>query len=304
MLLTHDAVLNGIDTIENSNWREHQTNAANSGIFKWLAARHDLQRWRDIKPGHVMEFTQWLRGRGLKETTVSHYLNPVRLAARWVQLYRPDLFTPLFVRRVLRKQGRSAPVRYLMPDQVDKAICMARCMAYPEVVAAFYFGAYAGLRIKEFMELTPDALFDDGLLTGTKNEYSERLIPLLPTVRRFAESYFSLFAECPVRSHFTVSRRVRAVLTECASQCKDDTFNMVDPHEALRTSFMNLAKNAGCEIEAIRAYCGQAPDTTLTRHYLDLIPSVRDLPRIRQVKLEDLTNRVLEPVEKKIITGR
>jgi len=306
MLLIHDAVLKGLDSIDNAEWREHQTRAADCGIFRWLTWRKNhnqepLDIWRQLKPGHVMEYTQWLRdARHLKESTVSLYLNPLRLAARWVQLYKPELYTQLFVRRVLRKSGRSGPVKYLMPDQIEKAILMARCMGYPEVVAAFHFGAYAGLRIKEFQSLTPDSLHGDGLWTGTKNEYSERLIPILPKVRSFAESYFSLFEECPVKSHFTISRRVRAVLDECARTCRDESFKMVDPHEALRTSFMNLANNAGCEYEAIRAYCGQAPDTTMMRHYIDLIPSINDMPRIRTSKLEVLTTRVLSPVDKKL----
>src|SRR5690606_37243663 len=107
--------------------------------------------------------------------------------------------------------------------------------------AAFWFGAFAGLRMQEIIKLTPASLHADGLETGRKNEYSERLIPLLPEVRRFAECYFMLFDECPIHSHFTLSRRVRAVLTESANKFNDESFNMCDPHEALRTSFINLA---------------------------------------------------------------
>ena len=166
MLLIQDAVVKGLDTIEKADWREHQYRAADCGIFKWLAYRNDIRQWRELKPGHVMEFTQWLRdARHLRESTVSLYLNPLRLAARWVQLYKPELYSQLFVRRVLRKPGRSAPIKYLMPDQIDKAILMARCLGYPEVVAAFHFGAYSGLRIKEFIALTPDSLHKDGLWT-------------------------------------------------------------------------------------------------------------------------------------------
>jgi len=302
MLLIHDAVINGLDTIEKPSWREHQERAADCGLFKWLPHQPNLKCWADLKPGHVLEFSKWLReDRGLKETTISHYINPIRLASRWVQLYRPELYLNLFVRRIVKKQGRSNPLRYLLPDQIDKAICMARTMCFPEVVAAFHFGAYAGLRMQEIISLTPDDLHKDGLQTGRKNEYSERLIPILPQVRSFADSYFTLFAECPIKSHFTLSRRVRAVLDECAKACKDESFNMVDPHEALRTSFINLATRSGCEFEAIRAYVGQAPDSTMAKHYADLIPSIKDMPRIRESKIEVLSLRVLEPVEKKLL---
>src|SRR5690606_34196306 len=116
--------------------------------------------------------------------------NPVRLALRWVQLYRPELYINLFVRRVVRKSNRAHPLRYLMPDQVQQAMGVAKSMGYPEVVAAFWFGAFAGLRMQEIIKLTPASLHADGLETGRKNEYSERLIPLLPEVRRFAECYF------------------------------------------------------------------------------------------------------------------
>ena len=86
-----------------------------------------------------------------------------------------------------------------------------------------------------------------------------------------------------------------------ATKFSDESFSMCDPHEALRTSFINLAIRSGCELEAIRAYAGQAPDSVLSGHYADLIPSVKDLPRIRESKILVLQDRVLDKVHKSLI---
>lgn len=301
-LTVYDAIFNGLALIENPDWKHHQQRAAESGIFQWLAIRRDLKRWTDLLPGHVMEFSNWMRTeRGLAESTISKYINPVRLASRWVHLYRPQLYRDLFVRGVVRKTRRTRPLRYLMADQVHQAIPIARRLNYPEVVAAFHFGAFAGLRLQEIMALTPDSLHEDGLHTGTKNEYSVRLIPLLPEVMEFAGMYFTLFDRCPVKNYTTLSRRIREVLNECSDMFNDPTFRQCEPHEALRTTFINIANRAGCEMEAVRAYAGQAPNNVMAGHYADLIPTLDDMPRIRASKVEVMTNRVLLPVREKIM---
>src|SRR5690606_11395445 len=94
----YDAVFNGLSMIENPDWRSHQQRAAESGVFMWLATRRDLRRWADLLPGHVMEFSNWMRTeRELAESTIAKYLNPLRLASRWIHLYKPQLYKNLFV---------------------------------------------------------------------------------------------------------------------------------------------------------------------------------------------------------------
>lgn len=303
MLYIDEALSAGIEMIEDSKWRKDNYNARKNGWERWLSKnRPELRLWRDLQPGHVFEFHQWLRAR-FRPTTTNNYLNPLRKAATWVKLYKPHYAKELFVRNVIRAKHTPSPKRYLMPDQLAAAVGAARDNGEPALVAALMFGGLAGLDLGEILRITRHDINRDAgtlLVRGEKNEFRPRIVPMCEPLAQFAGAWASLYAAMPVKTEGALSHKARLVLDACAKETADTTFKMVTLHDSTRVTFVNMALQAEAETEFVRAYIGHAPESVMSKHYADLTPRKDDMPRILTGKIDQLSTRVVAPLEIKL----
>lgn len=297
----NEAIEAGIELIENPTWRKDQYCARRNGWNRWHSEkRPDLRLWTELLPGHVHEFHRWLYER-YRPATVNNYMNPIRKAATWIKLYKPDLYRDLFTRNVIRAKHRPASKRFLMPDQLAAAIGAARDGGEPNVVAALMFGGLAGLDIGEITRITGKDI-KDGLLhvRGEKNEYRPRIIPMCQQLGEFAYMWKQLYSRYGLKTEGAVSHKARLILNDCAKATGDSTFTMVTLHDCTRVTFINTALHGGADKEYLKAYVGHAPESVLAKHYGDLTPRDEDMPRVLDAKVEQLQKRVVVAVEKNI----
>lgn len=294
-LTIDDAIELGLKMIQNDVWRRHQANAANAGIRAFLKERYPkLRYWHELASLHIYEFVQWLHlDRKFGKATCNNYMNPMRKASAYVQLYHPDIWINLFQRRMKRLR-EVRPERFLLPDQLATAAKVARDMNEPAVVFALTFGGLAGLGIAEIMSLTADDIGADTItVMRDKTPFRRRVIPIVDSLKPYAAAFRQLYSQFPIRGEFVLSQKARKVLNRTSELTGDPTFSLVSLHDATRVTFANAASQAGAEPEYVRAYLGHAPQTVLESNYLKLIPRHDDLPRIKSAKLEQLHTRVL-----------
>ena len=303
MLYISDAIEAGIEMIEDSKWRRSNHTARKNGWDRWHQEHHPaLNLWNDLQPGHIFEFHQWLRAR-YRPATTNNYINPIRKAATWVKLYKPELAKELFVRNVIRAKHKPVAKRYLMADQLAAAVGAARDAGEPALVAALMFGGLAGLDIGEILRITRNDIQKDRgilLIRGEKNDYRPRVVPMCEPLAQFAGAWASLYSRMPVKTDGALSHKARAVLNRCAKETSDETFSMVTLHDSTRVTFVNMALQAGAESEYVKAYIGHAPESIMSKHYGDLTPRKEDMPRVKNAKLEQLSSRVVLAIDKKM----
>lgn len=302
--LTISSAINaGLAMIEKPRWKQHQRRAADNGFIRYLTEKQpDLNLWTDLVPGHIHELVQWMeKERGWSGPTVNNYLNPVRKASAYVQLYHPNQWVNLFVRRMRRKSAPKAH-RYLMADQLATAINEAQKANDAAVLGAFWFCGFAGLGITEYLQIQREDIQADGLwVRAEKNGYRPRLLPMCEPLQDFAKSWGRVFSHVPLRSAEALSHRARVILNNCAESTGDESFRMVDLHEATRPSFANLALHSGCEAKFVQAYLGHAPQEVFEKHYADLVPTIKDMPRLREEKIAQMRERVTRRIDEKLI---
>lgn len=296
------AIEAGLKMIQNDVWRRHQSNSANAGIRAFLIAKYPkLRLWSELKALHVYEFVQWLHHeRKFGKATCNNYMNPLRKASAYVQLYHPDCWTNLFQRK-MKRQREVRPERFLLPDQLATAAKVARDMNEPAVVFALTFGGLAGLGIAEMMSLTADDITADTItVMRDKTPFRRRVIPIVDSLKPYAAAFRQLYSQFPIRGEFVLSQKARKVLNRTSELTGDPTYSLVSLHDATRVTFANAASQAGAEPEYVRAYLGHAPQTVLEANYLKLIPRHDDLPRILNAKLQQLNTRVITKLNPKL----
>lgn len=192
---------------------------------------------------------------------------------------------------------RPAPMRYLELEQLTTVIHYAHGVNDAAALAGFVFGGLAGLRLSEICALTPAAVREDTLTVGDKTPWSLRSIPVCAAVALFAAAWFTCHAQSPCRRFDSMSHRMRRVLNAVAALTGDTTYRMVEPHEAARRSFVNIAVSAGVEHNILAAYIGHAPQDTMSKHYADYQPHPEDMPRVLNRKQETMWAKVIKPIE-------
>jgi hypothetical protein len=298
-----ETIAAGLGMIEQPRWRSHQERAAVNGFYRFLDQKQPLlSNWPELMPGHIYEFVKWMENElELSPPTVNNYLNPVRKAAAYVQLYHPKEWQNLFVRR-MKRAGAPKTRRYLMADQIARAIRTARDMNEPAVVGALWFCGFAGLGLTEFLQIEREDIRFDGTLwvRAEKNAYRPRLVPLCAHLARFADCWREIYSHAPLKTAEALSHKARAVLNVTADNTGDESYRLVDLHEATRPSFANIALHAGVDTKYLDAYMGHAPQGVFEKHYADLVPSIHDMPRLQKEKVLQMRKRVIEPIDKKL----
>lgn len=290
-----------LDAIPAERHRNDQTNCFMLGLNRWLEDHPELESWEAWRPGHVLEFRDWLLNeRKLSPATVSHYVNPLRLAARRVALYHPDAAKQLFVRRTIPTPP-AAPVRFLFPDQLADVVQTAHDAGDAPTQLALVIGGLTGLRTGEIVALRASD-FDGARVTvrEAKSPAGVRVLPVCAQAARALTICFALWPAFPIKRVTTLSHSAREHLDATAARTGDATFSQVDFYEATRKTFTNAALHGGADSRYLDAYIGHAPDDVLTRHYADLRPRPDDLPRVLDAKCTEMIRRVVDPLEKNL----
>lgn len=297
-----EAMHNGLTLIRDDKWREHQRRSMKSGFLRWNEeTKAGVHLWSDLKPIHIRNFVLWMeRDMKWKRNTVSHYTNVIRKSSEWVQLNMPDQWENPFIRK-MRREPEPSSDRYLMPDQLAQVVKVAKEMNETSVVAALMFGGLAGIGLLELLDMKAEDITADGIrITRPKNAYRPRIVPMCEPLKTYALAWKNCFGRVPARGDYSLSKRGRLVLDATAERTKDETFRMVNLHEATRVTFANTAKVAGVPAESLAAYLGHVGTSTLEKHYLKLIPRHDDLPRIQKQKLAQLSADVCKPLNRKL----
>jgi integrase len=300
VLTISEALNKGIENSDGKAYHIGRTRACARQFLQFCKEREaGLQSYSDIRPEHLRRFVAWCNERDLSPTTVRNYMNPLRLASRYVEENMPDQYNPLFFKRICPR-ARIPAKRFLTMDRYVACMEMCRKRADHTAIYTLFLGGLAGLRFEEIVNLKQTDFNDADMTisTGQKNQYSERLIPLLKPVYEYAKMYITFYGDKPFRNLETLSKAMARVTKRMYKQTGDETYNLLMPRDCGRKTFWNLAADNGVQIEYLRAYAGHsAGGSVAEKHYLDLTPQVLDMPDYKTVKLAAMKREVIDKLE-------
>lgn len=269
-------------------------------FVNYMSSNHpQIVYYKQIQPLHLRGFVSWCQERELSPTTVRHYINPLRLASRYVEENMPDQYSPLFFRRIA-PAARIAPKRFLTLDRLKACIDHAYKRRDHTAQYALIVCGLAGLRFEEAINLKAEDIRDDYTLwiEDSKNQYSRRLVPILKPVYSYAKMFLTFYGDSPFRSIETLSKALHRVLKRMYKETGDETYNLCMPRDCGRKTFWNVAALEGVQIEYLRAYCGHSQGSSVAeKNYLDLVPVDDDMPDYKTAKLARMRHEVTERLE-------
>jgi integrase len=244
---------------------------------------------------------------GMKPSSISRYMHPITMTSSVMHKLQPELYRLHHVNHMVPRAGRE-PKKYLTAEQSIKLYqwAKANCRSTRQyAVVAIALGCFAGLRIKEIVNLT---LADVDIASGTltvrvsKTEAGERVIPLTAIALDAWKDYVSELKVIPMQNvpvidlpYTRISYKVKELLKLAAVALNDPDYAMCAPREALRKSFANLMEEAEVPEKYQRALFGHAaPDSILHEHYREdpaVLPN--DMNHVKARKLDKLRTRAV-----------
>ena len=266
----------------------------------FINERHPgVSYWSEVTPGLVRQFVAWCEAEGLSARTIRAYVNPLRLAARWNEEAGNEQANLRFTRLV--PQLTPCEKRYLTAPKLAVACAYAKKEHQHLALLALLLAGVCAMRLSEVARLrrTDLDVAEAGCLYihDAKNYWSERLIPLPPTIAAYCRVWFAFRGDAVDVTQEGLGKALKRCLVACGAETGDPTFAAVAPKDAGRKTGFNLGADAGCPMEMLRAYAGHAPLTTFERSYADLRALPSDLPDFRARKLALLRRDVADRLE-------
>lgn len=275
------------------------------GYFKdWLRQEFpNIVTWDALLPFHVRCYVKYLKAKGHKPNGISMYLSIISLTNAALQENYPQVYACLPTNRLVEKEQKVTT--YLTSDELLVALNTAYEFEKQHAVFALTVCGLAGLRYEEACRIRPSDLKDGTLtITKTKNKQSIRVIPLLPQVEQAIRYAFAsrtvkpMDVEAPLyeKPHL-LRKEVRQILDACHFRTKNSIYKSITPHEAGRTSYMNLMlKECRVGMQYVQAMCGHAPTSTMEQSYVHtrVLPAERDM--VKDSKLAELKRQCVEPL--------
>lgn len=234
----------------------------------WLAAHKGARDWRDVTPGHAMDWLYSLSGDEFAVASLARKLSALRGFARHLvrEELRPDDFTALLqgpkrVRRVPGMLSTAEVEKLLAAPQGGDAFAL-RDRALLELFYA------SGLRVSELAGLTLQQLdLDNGYLRVFGKGAKERVVPVggkaVASLRIYLESGRPAFVKTKTGSALFLSERGGALSRKTLwfivqkYAAKAGIARGVKPHQ-LRHSFASHLLGGGADLRAIQEMLGHA----------------------------------------------
>lgn len=269
---------------------------------KHLMKEQKLRSWHDVEERHIAKYVESLKAKGLAGSTIKNYVVPLRLASnatRWEFNAKPIDFN------LIRLPDReNKPARFLTaPDAFRALKCIRRMPKKRRPFTALAAGFLGGLRLTEFNRLTPDKLIGDELeISGrTKNNPSARVIPIPQLLVQILKEWFEYGVE-PVRDSRELGRRVRTALDDLAFYTGIEDYELVEPRDAGRKSWVQWASMLNVPERAAQAYMGHHMGNAMINRYyhFNSPPKPTQTAAQREQPMQKLRELVLAPIEKAI----
>lgn len=224
----------------------------------WLKGT-GIRYWDEVDSRLVAQYIDSLVARDVKAKSISHYLSPLTISAKYWAGMDSQQYRPLYIAHegLVKEEPRK---EHLTLDQLRMAIAMATARQLRWAVIGFTVCGMAGLRLRELAYITRADLEGDVLtVRRAKNDASPRTIPVLPDVARFLQSCFDSDPS-PYLIHKmdgsqgnnrTVSDQMKIVLNSLGHAT-------IAPKEAGRKTFVNWATVKNVHPYAFDAYLGHA----------------------------------------------
>ncbi|PCJ43156.1 MAG: recombinase XerC [Alphaproteobacteria bacterium] len=233
---------------------------------------------RDLKPADFRAFLARRRRDGLTPASVARTLSGVR--SFFSYLRRNDILRNDAINGISAPKLPKRLPRPLDPDMARKSLEMAADFAPVSwvgdrdiAVLTLLYGC--GLRISEAIGLNRRDVPSGDMLRVLGKRNKERLVPLLPVVRRAIETYLaSCPYDLPPEGPLFIGvqgRRLNARMIQLVMQKLRQVLGLppsATPH-ALRHSFATHLLTAGGDLRTIQELLGHVSLTT-TQHYTDV----------------------------------
>jgi len=255
-----------------------------AGYFCDWAEERGIVLWHEIRFEHVRDYMQAGFNRGLKSKTVSCYLEPVRIASRFLAANWPDHYRDICsALRMPANAGKDRLYRgedgnpVLSFEEVLDFLDWLRCYPSADVlIPAVLLQGICGLQLREALRLR---WFDVNLVTRTitiqdhpeygervKNEYRVRRIPLPVLVWQGLEAMQSRTGKVvPYEENDKAfGKLLKYALLKWNPRCD---IAPKDLRNTLQTRAMEHAIDEGWNRYLVDRYVGHAPETIAERHY-------------------------------------
>ena len=260
-----------------------------AGYFKVWCRLHHLRYWEQLQITQIREYAHYQLARGCSRKTVLHYLEPIRLTARWAMEVCPEesrlvfdgLKLPPKAGLTLRYSQRKART-YLPLVQVVEFLDWLRSERFPESLrAGIALQGLCGLQLQEALRLTWDRVDlargtivieedrrHDPAVAGVKNEYRVRCLPLPELVLQILCSLKARVPHTKGRELVVRTPNSKAYahrVTRALYRWKADV--RLAPKD-LRNTLPTEAEKGKWMSVWVRRYFGHAPATIMERAYL------------------------------------
>lgn len=254
------------------------------GYFCAWAQERGFEMWHELRLEHLKQYMHDLFARGLKSKSVSHYLEPVRaasrfLAANWPEHYR-DASQAL---RLPSHAGRDGVYReddgnpsLLFDEILDLISWLGSHEQSLVLVPGVMLQGICGLQLREALRLRwSDVCLEAATVTIQDHpQYSERVknpyrVRRIPVPRLVHECLLSLVKRAGKVVDYSGNDNAYGKLLRRALVEWDPTCDIApkDLRNTLQTHALENAISEGWNTYLVDRYVGHAPKTVAERHY-------------------------------------
>jgi len=253
-----------------------------TGFFTFLAdhlgkapTKADLQ---ELRPVDFRSFLARRRRDGLTPASAARTLSAVRAFFKYLRrnnILKNDAITAITSPKLPKRLPRPLDEQAAKQSLVDVGDFAARKWVGNRDIAVLSLLYGCGLRISEALNLNRADFPDGDMLRVLGKRNKERLVPMLPVVRRAIETYIESCPDMlPMDGPLFIGvqgKRLNARMIQLAMQKIREVMGLppsATPH-ALRHSFATHLLTAGGDLRTIQELLGHA-SLSSTQHYTDV----------------------------------
>lgn len=249
----------------------------------WAETKH-LTHWHQLRFEHIRTYMMGMFERGLKSSTVGHYLEPIRATSRFISANWPEYYRDICgCLRLPNNAGRDmiyhdhAGIPHLSFAEVLDFIGWLKTYVHGQIlIPSVMLQGLCGLQLGEALRLRQgDTDLAKGTITiqghpelgeGVKNQYRIRRIPLPNMVWNYLRQGESQKSKpVPYEGDYVAyGKLLKRALHKWDPSCE---IAPKDLRKTLQTHAMEHAMDEGWNTYLVDRYVGHAPKTLAERHY-------------------------------------
>jgi len=221
------------------------------------ADRVAKQKVFDLRPMHIRQVQKRLEKKGLKESTVRHYINTISVAIKYyIEHYAEELINPCS--SIKRPKAHTPRTYKISDDELMGILALLEADEYACVLLA----AITGMRRGEIVSLTVDSFDWDNQLITVSAAFSktneERVVPMTNALKKYMQDHMKNRTEFYSKSPNTLSRNFKKAAKSIG--CEEYRFHDTRHHALTKLSEANIPARQ------IQAISGHKRLSTLERY--------------------------------------